>query len=89
MIVGYARTSTIDQQAGLDAQLRDLKAACVEKVFAEQVSSIAQRTKLAAALEFVREGDVLMVTKPDTGLPDQQGTSSTSSRRWRRAGSDW
>ena len=65
MIVGYARTSTIDQIAGLDAQLRDLKAAGVEKVFSEQVSSTAQRARLAAALDFVRDGDVLMVTKPD------------------------
>ena len=65
MIGGYARTSTIDQKAGLDAQLRDLKAAGVEKVFSEQVSSTAQRARLAAALDFVRDGDVLMVTKPD------------------------
>ena len=27
ILVGYARTSTCDQQAGLDAQIRDLKAA--------------------------------------------------------------
>jgi DNA invertase Pin-like site-specific DNA recombinase len=38
MLVGYARTSTEDQKAGLAAQERDLKAAGCEKVFAEQVS---------------------------------------------------
>lgn len=65
MIVGYARTSTVDQHAGLEAQVRDLKAAGAEKVFSEQVSSVAQRDKLVAALDFAREGDVLMVTKPD------------------------
>ena len=65
MIVGYARTSTTDQHAGLEAQVRDLAAAGAEKVFSEQVSSVAQRDKLTAALEFVREGDVLAVTKPD------------------------
>lgn len=67
MIVGYARTSTIDQEAGLEAQLRDLSAAGCEKVFREQVSSVdvAQREQLAAALEFVREADVLAVTKLD------------------------
>ena len=64
MLVGYARTSTIEQAAGLAAQKRDLKAAGCEKIFAEQVSSVA-RAKLTAALEFVREGDVLVVTKPD------------------------
>ena len=65
MIIGYARTSTADQIAGLDAQLRDLKAAGAEKVFAEQVSSVAQRDKLDAALQFAREGDTLIVCKLD------------------------
>jgi DNA invertase Pin-like site-specific DNA recombinase len=31
----------------------------------EQTSSVAQRDVLRACLDFVREGDVLMVTKPD------------------------
>jgi DNA invertase Pin-like site-specific DNA recombinase len=65
MLVGYARTSTVEQAAGLAAQKRDLKAAGCEKTFAEQVSSVAARAKLTAALEFIREGDVLIVTKPD------------------------
>ena len=60
MIVGYARTSTSDQTAGLEAQARDLKAAGTEKVFSEQVSSTAQRAKLAECLAFVREGDALV-----------------------------
>ena len=38
MLVGYARTSTIDQKAGLVAQERDLRAAGTERVFTEQVS---------------------------------------------------
>ena len=46
MNIGYARTSTWDQTAGLAAQQRDLKAAGAEKVFSEQASSVAQRTKL-------------------------------------------
>jgi DNA invertase Pin-like site-specific DNA recombinase len=65
MKIGYARTSTIEQQAGFDAQLRDLEAAGCEKVFSEQVSSIGQREQLEAALEFVRTGDTLVVTKLD------------------------
>lgn len=65
-IVGYARTSTIDQLAGLDAQLRDLAAAGCEKVFQEQVSSVAsRRPELDRVLEYVREGDTLVVTKLD------------------------
>jgi DNA invertase Pin-like site-specific DNA recombinase len=66
MHVGYCRTSTIEQVAGLDAQIRELKAASVEKIFQEQLSSVdASRQQLAAALDFVREGDVLVVTKID------------------------
>jgi DNA invertase Pin-like site-specific DNA recombinase len=65
MLVGYARTSTVEQHAGLDAQVRDLRAAGCEKVFSEQVSSVAKRATLEQALEFVRDGDVFMVTKPD------------------------
>jgi len=65
MIVGYARTSTWDQTAGLAAQQRDLKAAGAEKVFSEQASSVAQRTKLNECLSFLRDGDVLTVTRPD------------------------
>ena len=65
MIVGYARTSTAEQNAGLDAQVRDLMAAGAEDIFAEQVSSVADRPKLKEALRFVRKGDVLMVCKPD------------------------
>lgn len=65
--VGYARTSTVEQQAGLDAQIRDLRTAGVsdEQLFVEQVSSIGQRHKLDEALKYVRKGDVFVVTKLD------------------------
>ena len=65
MKIGYARTSTIEQQAGFDAQQRDLENAGCEKVFKKQVSSVAQRDQLEAVLEFVRTGDTLVVTKLD------------------------
>src|SRR5215467_13902053 len=65
MIVGYARTSTLEQVAGFEAQLRELTAAGAEKVFQEQVSSVATRAQLEAALDFVREGDVFIVCKLD------------------------
>lgn len=65
MKVGYARTSTLDQRAGFEAQLRDLEAAGCEKFFREQVSSITRRPELEAALDFVREGDTLVVCKLD------------------------
>lgn len=67
MLVGYARTSTLDQKAGLEGQERELTGAGCERLFIEQVSSVdvRAREKLAEALSFVREGDTLVVTKLD------------------------
>lgn len=67
MLIGYARTSTLDQSAGPEAQDRDLRAVGCEKVFSEQVSSVDERNrvKLGEALDFLREGDTLVVTKLD------------------------
>jgi DNA invertase Pin-like site-specific DNA recombinase len=67
-LIGYARTSTIDQKAGLDAQLRDLRVAgCAERdIYREQVSSVADRAELELVLSrILRPGDVLIVTKLD------------------------
>jgi DNA invertase Pin-like site-specific DNA recombinase len=63
--VGYPRTSTTEQVAGLEAQRRELTAVGCNKVFVEQVSSVAERGELVAALEYIRAGDVLVVTKLD------------------------
>ena len=65
MIVGYARTSSLAQVAGLEAQERDLRAAGCDKIFREQVSSVAERQQLEAALDYVREGDSSPCTKLD------------------------
>jgi len=65
ILIGYARTSTTEQCAGLEAQLRDLGATGCVKIFQEQVSSIGDRAQLEAALDYVREGDTLVVTKLD------------------------
>ncbi len=65
MRIGYARTSTTDQQAGFEAQVRDLEAVGCEKIYQEQVSSVGARDELAVALDFVRERDTLVVTKLD------------------------
>ncbi len=65
-LVGYARTSTTDQKAGLEAQLRDLRAAGCTKLFHEELSALATtRPELERMLDYVREGDTLIVTKPD------------------------
>ncbi|WP_424929125.1 recombinase family protein [Amaricoccus tamworthensis] len=67
MLVGYARTSTLDQSAGLDVQLDQLASEGCERVFKEQVSSVDMRAReqLDAALDYVRDGDFLVVTKLD------------------------
>jgi DNA invertase Pin-like site-specific DNA recombinase len=62
MLVGYARVSSIGQS--LEIQLAKL-VQC-EKVYAEKRSGTSdQRPELRACLDFVREGDTLVVTKLD------------------------
>lgn len=65
MLVGYARTSTLEQGAGIEAQVRDLDALGCERLFREQVSATGPRPQLDAALAFARSGDTLVVTKLD------------------------
>ena len=66
MLIGYARTSTADQTAGLDAQLRDLQQAGAEKIYMEQISSVAaRRPELDVCLDYIRDGDTLVITRLD------------------------
>ncbi|MBD8619739.1 recombinase family protein [Sphingomonas sp. CFBP 13728] len=64
MIVGYARVSTTDQD--LAVQIAALTAQGCEKIFSEKRSGTnTQRDQLSAAMDFVREGDTLLVTRLD------------------------
>jgi len=65
MLIGYARTSTTDQQAGFDAQLVELETYGCERIFKEQVSAVASRGELDKAIDMLRDGDKLVVTKLD------------------------
>ncbi|MCE6971125.1 recombinase family protein, partial [Cereibacter sphaeroides] len=65
MLVGYARTSTLEQVAGLEAQRETLSAIGCERLYEEQTSSVGVREALKAAMDYVREGDTLIVTKLD------------------------
>ena len=64
MLVGYARVSTNDQDLGL--QLDALQKAGCERIF-EDIAGGAkdERIGLNAALEFMREGDTLVVWRLD------------------------
>ena len=63
--IGYARTSTTEQTAGLEAQIRDLTNYGCTEIFQEQVSSVQRRDELERVLKFVRKGDSLVVSKLD------------------------
>jgi hypothetical protein len=80
VLVGYARTSTADREAGLHAQVRDLQGAGCTKIFQERVSSIAQRAELERALDYVRGRDTLVVTKVTCSWPPSAGCYSLRGR---------
>ncbi len=66
MKIGYARTSTVEQEAGLADQKRELEKAGAERVYAEHVSAVAKsRPQFDVVMAMLREGDVLIVTKLD------------------------
>jgi DNA invertase Pin-like site-specific DNA recombinase len=64
-VIGYARVSTTDQD--LEIQEAALRAAGCEVIRAEKRSgtTAAGRAELQTVLEFLRQGDVLMVTRID------------------------
>jgi DNA invertase Pin-like site-specific DNA recombinase len=64
MIYGYARVSTDGQS--LDAQVKQLRAAKVEKIFKETASGAkTDRAQLRRVLDQLENGDVLTVTRLD------------------------
>ena len=61
-IVGYARVSTLEQS--LDIQLEKLKNC--DKIFQDKKSGTSdKRPSLQACLEYIREGDTLVITRLD------------------------
>lgn len=59
--VGYVRTSSVDQNP-----VRQLEGIALDKLFLDQVSGKnAERPQLKALLEFIREGDTLLVHSMD------------------------
>ena len=66
-VIGYARVSTAGQDNGLETQKVLLEEGGVTKIFHEKITGIntKQRTALKECLEYLREGDTLVVTKID------------------------
>lgn len=58
--IGYARVSTTDQN--MDRQLEQLK--YIDKLFQESISGVSKdRPQLKAMLDYIREGDIVVVTE--------------------------
>lgn len=84
MKIGYARVSSRGQS--LELQLGKLRAAGCEKIFEEKRSGGkgTSRPELQNALEYVREGDSLYVTKLDRlarSMGDLHAIAATLSRK--------
>ena len=71
MRIGYARTSTVEQAAGLEAQIAALTAAGCEEIFREHASAVGPRPKLEEMFRFIRQaederhGDTIVVVRLD------------------------
>ena len=64
MLMGYGRMSTVDQNPAPHEDA--LRAAGCEKLFIEKVSAGKKvRPQLAAALDYLRSGDTLVVWRLD------------------------
>ena len=84
MKIGYARVSSLGQS--LDTQFDKLTAFGCDKIFQEKRSGATREKREAvnAALEFCREGDVLVITKLDRlarSMSDLQDISKTLDRK--------
>jgi len=63
-LVGYARVSTTDQN--YDLQIEALKKSGCKKIFSEKISGTTiDRSELELCLDYLREGDTLLVTRID------------------------
>ena len=84
MLVGYGRVSTIDQNS--EMQEDALRAAGCGKLFIEKVSSGKKdRPQLAAALDYVRSGDTLVVWRLDRLARSLHQLIQTQGRRMKSA----
>jgi DNA invertase Pin-like site-specific DNA recombinase len=88
MKVGYARVSSLGQS--LDTQIEKLTAFGCEKMFQEKRSGATREKREAVneALEYCREGDVLVITKLDRLARSMSDlTTAFSPGQWWRSSS--
>ena len=62
MKIGYARTSTIEQNYSLEDQIERLESQGCEKIFSEKVSSVQSRPEFEKCIEFARK--VMLLSSP-------------------------
>lgn len=65
MLIGYARTSTVEQQYGFEAQVAALQKIGCQQIYQEQVSAVGKREQLEQALARLEPGSVFISTKLD------------------------
>jgi len=87
--IGYARTSTVEQIAGIEKQVVDLKAHGCEMIFQEHASSVDdQRTQLDQAIATLESDDTLVVTTMSR-LCRRTSDLAEIQKSWRQEGQDW
>ena len=63
-LIGYARVSSLEQN--LDIQVEKLEQEGCRKIYQEKLSGVdSKRPELAKCLDYVREGDTLIITRLD------------------------
>jgi DNA invertase Pin-like site-specific DNA recombinase len=82
MNYGYARTSTFDQQYGLEDQIQQLTKVGCDRIFSEQVSAtdMEGRIEWTKLMQGLKAGDVVTITKIDRAarnIGDMVGITKT------------
>ena len=84
MIFGYCSVSPFEPAGRLDAQKRDLAAAGAQQFFCEKTSVFGKTPELERAIDFAKNGDVIVVTKPYRIARSTKGVVALISRFGRK-----
>ena len=75
-IVGYARTSSVEQIAGLEDQICELKAAGCTNIYSEQISSVDANRDRLRELYYFSEAEMSLFSQSQIGLLEIRPNSS-------------